>query len=270
MNRFNALLRLDLRRLVHDPMLLLVVLGPLLLIAALRWGWPPLSDWLALRSGLELAAYTDLLAALTMLVVPQLAGIASGLLVLDERDAGLLAIYAVTPLRSSGYWGYRLLLPSAIALGMSGLFLVGSNLFAPDLRLGAVLVLLAAQAPIYAMALVALSANKVEGLALSKLVSLTVLAAPIAYWVPMPWQLLAAPLPGYWPAMLVLDHAPAGSTVIGSMATGSAATGSTTIGSMATGSAATARTALWLLCAVAIHGGHLWFWLRRCKRKLEL
>ena len=115
---------------------------------------------------------------------------------LDERDERLIDYYAVTPLRKQGYYMYRLFLPVLITLLVSLLY---------QAEHWPVLILLAVEAPIYALFLVAFAANKVEGLALSKLVGLLLIGAICAYFVPERWQWLAAPLPTYWPSRLYVS-----------------------------------------------------------------
>lgn len=97
MFKYRTMLRQDLQNAVKDPMLLLITLGPLLLTLIIRYGFPPLSDWIASLSSFHLLSYSDFITVVLMLLVPQLAGIAAGLLILDERDERLIGIYAVTP-----------------------------------------------------------------------------------------------------------------------------------------------------------------------------
>ncbi|ASA21502.1 hypothetical protein [Paenibacillus donghaensis] len=205
MYKYRTMLRQDLQNAVKDPMLLLITLGPLMLTLIVRYGFPPLSEWLASVSSFHLLAYSDFITVFLMLLVPQLAGIAAGLLILDERDERLIGIYAVTPLMRNGYLAYRLILPTLISLVMSVLFLVFSGVSQPQQENIAVLLLLVLETPVLAMLLATFAANKVEGLALSKIIGLTLLGAVFAYFVPEPWQLLAGVFPTYWPAKLYLE-----------------------------------------------------------------
>lgn len=195
MYKYRTMLRQDLQNAIKDPMLLLITLGPLMLTLVVRYGFPPLSDWLV----------SDFITVFMMLLVPQLAGIAAGLLILDERDERLIEIYAVTPLMRNGYLAYRLILPTLISLVMSVLFLGFSGVSQPQQVNIAVLLLLVLETPLLAMLLATFAANKVEGLALSKIIGLTLLGAVFAYFVPEPWQLLAGVFPTYWPAKLYLE-----------------------------------------------------------------
>lgn len=205
MHKYRALLRHDMHNAWRDPMILLIVLGPLLLILAIRYGLPPFSAWLASFSSIDLLSYSSLISAFLMLLIPQLIGIGAGLMMLDERDERLIDCYAVTPLRKKGYIAYRLTLPVVIACVMSALFLLASGVTRQQPENGAVLLLLVLEAPLISLFLVTLAANKVEGLALSKMIGLLLLGAVSAYFVPLPWQYLAGILPTYWPSKLYLD-----------------------------------------------------------------
>ena len=72
-------------------------------------------------------------------------------------------------------------------------------------------VLGAGTAPTLALALVGFADNKVSGIALAKLASALSNLALVAWFIPMPWQLLAGALPSYWP-MKVVWQASAGAS----------------------------------------------------------
>ncbi|WP_342478116.1 hypothetical protein NYE24_04105 [Paenibacillus sp. FSL H7-0350] len=199
------MLRQDSRNAIKDPMLLLITLGPLLLTLVVRYGLRPLAEWIAFLSSFDLLSYSSFITVFLMLLVPQLAGIAAGLLILDERDEHLIGIYAVTPLMKSGYLAYRLILPTSISIIMTAVFLLFSGVSRYEPANIAVLLLLLLETPILAMFLATFAANKVEGLALSKIIGLTLLGAVFAYFVPAPWQLIAGVFPTYWPAKLYLE-----------------------------------------------------------------
>ena len=59
-------------------------------------------------------------------------------------------------------------------------------------------------APLYALAMAALAQNKVQGMAISKGLGLTLLPPAIAFFVTADWQLLLGLAPTYWPVKLFL------------------------------------------------------------------
>ncbi|MFS0727438.1 hypothetical protein [Paenibacillus sp. 1P07SE] len=211
MRRYSILMRRDLRDAVRDPMLLLILMGPLLLTALMRWGWPPASSWITSRTGIDVLAYTEECFIFLITLIPLLVSVAAGLMMLDERDERMIDYYMVTPLRKHGYLIYRLTLPVIIACAMTWQFAAFSGLTGLSGEQVIPIVLLALEAPLFALALVTFAADKVEGLALSKLITLTLLGPVVASFSPSTWQWLAWPLPTYWPARLYLDLTEAGS-----------------------------------------------------------
>lgn len=204
MNIYRALLLKDLRHAARDPVLLALVIGPLALLLLARFGFPVAANWLSAHMSFSLHEYRHFTAALFATTIPMLAGMMTGLMMLDERDEHVVAYYAVTPLRRGGYLRYRLLLPSLLSFILLALFLWLSDLAGWRIDSVLALLLLALEAPGFALFLAACSANKVEGLALSKLGGLFIAGPLVAEFAPGGWQLLAAPLPTYWPARLLL------------------------------------------------------------------
>lgn len=212
-SKYAALLLNDLRQGWRDPMLLAGIIGPLALVAIVRYLYPPISEWVALQLHFRLEPYDGFAASLLASVIPMLLGMMSGLLMLDERDANLIAYYAVTPLGRGGYLAYRLALPCLACIACLGLFVGASGLFGDadglsipvlhPLHLGAVL-LLALEAPLFALLLASFASNKVEGLALSKLGGLLIAGPIAAFFAPGAWGLLGAWIPSYWPAAMWL------------------------------------------------------------------
>jgi len=218
MNKYGALIRHDLRQAARDPLILFILLGPLILMAGVRAAVHPLSNWLAFTFSFDPLAYADLAAVFLMLLVPQLIGTMTGFILLEERDEQLIGLYAVTPLRKQGYAMYRIALPMGLGFVMAIVFLLTSGIAPMQGENVAAAVLLALEAPLYALFLAAFAANKVEGLALSKIVVLTLTGAIAPYFVPEPWQFIAAFLPTYWPSKLLLEGSAIGDDPLRAMA----------------------------------------------------
>jgi fluoroquinolone transport system permease protein len=113
----------DRRTLLSDGMLLLLVLGIPLLALLVRVGTGPGLDWLEGRTGTDLTAHLPLLWALVLVVhAPLMAGAMTGLLFLEDRDAGLLPALATTRAGLRTLVGYRL----GVAAGMTVVAIVVS------------------------------------------------------------------------------------------------------------------------------------------------
>ena len=104
----RALGPIDLRKFRRDSLLVWSLVYPLLMAALLRWFSPRLEAWLARDYAFELGPYLPLIGMLVLLATPVMTGVVVGFLMLDERDEGVLAALAVTPLRVEQYLAWRI------------------------------------------------------------------------------------------------------------------------------------------------------------------
>ncbi|MGF7048931.1 fluoroquinolone transport system permease protein [Paenibacillus sp. DS2015] len=200
MAKYRMLLINDLRHILKDPMLMASLLGPMAIIAFARVLFPMISEWVEQRYTFTLSTYTDFAVIFLLTIVPLLPGTMAGLLMLDERDENIIAYYAITPLARKGYLCYRLFLPSVLSILFIVLFFLLSGIAKVQVESGYALILLALEAPCIALLLASFAANKVEGLALSKVNGLLIAGPIIVAFVPEPWQVLGMWVPTFWPA----------------------------------------------------------------------
>lgn len=195
---------IDARSVARDPLLKWVVLYPFLAALALRFGVPPLTAWLRAGAGFDLEPYFPLLASSLIGLAPGIVGTVVGFLLIDERDERTLTALLVTPLPLSTYMLYRLAAPTLLGFAVT-LAAYPLAALAP-LPLGSLVTAAALggfTAPLTALFLAGLAANKVSGFALMKVLS-TINLLPVAAWfVDLPAQLLAGVVPGYWPMKMV-------------------------------------------------------------------
>lgn len=207
MRRFLPLILADVRNIRRDPMLIMALAGPILLALFFRFIPPIVAEWLMQHFSFDLKAYYDLIWIFILQLVPLMLGMVSGYLMLEERDENLISLFAITPLRKSGYLFVRLFTPvllTALFTGFVACFtgLVEINVI--QFLLG--FLLIAMEAPMMALFLVAFAANKVEGLALSKGAGVVVSAPLMAYLIHWPWQAIAGVFPTYWMAKVFLSE----------------------------------------------------------------
>lgn len=206
----GGLARVDLRGLLRDPMLVALLLGPVLLALALRWGYPPASGFLSDRYGLDTAPFAPvLLAALVVLHVPMMIGAIAALRTVEDADDGTQLLYRVSPLGLPRYLAYRLAAASIAAAGglaaavpLSGLAADVPAERAPALV--AAVALAALQAPLFVVAATAFAPSKIETLVLVKLAGAVFTLTPIAvWWLPGRAVWALAPLPLFWPTAVL-------------------------------------------------------------------
>jgi fluoroquinolone transport system permease protein len=209
----RALTPIDRRSITRDPLLRWILLLPLLLALGLRWVGPRLIGQLGEAIGFPLAPhYLPLVGFAMLAMVPMLVGTVVGFLLLDQRDDETLSALRVTPMPIGVYLAYRLAAPMLVStlVSIALVPLAGLNVAATGLVLGAAAA--APLAPIYALALAGLAANKVQGFAMMKALNVLVVPPIAAYFLPA-WEWAFYWAPTYWPAAVfwaVLDGSGAG------------------------------------------------------------
>lgn len=199
-----ALGRNDLRGVFREPLLIMVFTSPLLYVLMVALPVPPLTTHLAETYGFDLVPYYPLiLSSLPVLGTMLLLGCVGGLLMLEEKDTGMLHALRVTPLPLSGFAAYRCATLIAVATG----YVVLACLFTGMVPLSLVPALLAigvltgVLAVFIALTMAALANNKVEGLALIRAVGFATAVLPLLpFFIDPPWEFAFGLVPSYWPS----------------------------------------------------------------------
>lgn len=192
---------LDAKNVTRDSLLRWILLLPVPLALAVRWIFPPAVERLVDTLGFDLGPhYVPLMGVALLLLCPSLAGMVVGFLLLDQRDDRTLTALEVTPLPLPGYLAHRLAAPVAVSFALTLGMLLLAGLAPADLALVTVAACAAAVAPLFALALAGLAANKVEGLVLVKASNVFSVAPAIAYFLPAEWQWPFGLAPTFWPA----------------------------------------------------------------------
>jgi fluoroquinolone transport system permease protein len=200
----------DWKNISRDPLLIFSMVGSLLLALLVRFGVPELHAFLSQHISFSLNEHFLIIIGLVLLMAPLMIGILYGFILLDERDEGLLLYYSITPLTKSGYLYGRLLFPIGITFLLAysiiliqGIVAVRFASFIP------VAFLFALQTPIITMIMATLASNKVEGLALTKVINLCILVPLIDYILASPLlNVVAMFFPVYWPVAMLLENQP--------------------------------------------------------------
>ncbi len=204
MKQTLKLFNIGLRQTVGDGMLLMLLPAPLLLGALVRWGVPLVNMLAEKHFGFSLVHWYLLIDGFMIALIPAMLSIISAFLLLDERDEGTGAYYQITPVQGYSYLLARLGLPMAWAFlytiiagavfGVSGADF-GRILFTGLIGTGAGVAV--------ALMIVALADNRVEGLAISKLMGISLLGIFAVWFIPAPYYYLAAFLPSFWVGVIM-------------------------------------------------------------------
>jgi len=195
-----ASFKMFVRQIYSDSMLAVATAAPLLAGAAFRFGFPAAERLLAVRFGGPVLSPWYLLIDLFLAVLaPYMLCFASAMVILEERDCGIAAYLAVTPVGRAGYFASRLAFPAAIAgaasfavlsvFGLSGMGIASRAL--ASLRSAVV-------ALTVSLLVVAASRNRIEGIAVAKLCGLVLLGVAVPFIADSPRRFAAAFLPTFW------------------------------------------------------------------------
>ncbi len=95
----QTLAPIDAKNIRRDDLLRWIIVAPVAMALAIRWLIPLLLGRLAEILRIDLMAYYDSFSSfMLILLVPYLAGMVIGFLLLDQRDDGTLVALQVTPL----------------------------------------------------------------------------------------------------------------------------------------------------------------------------
>lgn len=141
--------------------------APWLAGAALGLGLPLLAPVVLSAFAYDITPLYALADMLMLMLTPMMAGMLAGFLMLDERDERVGEYYGVTPIGGAGYLFSRLALPVLWSVAV-------------------------------ALLLLAFAGNKVEGLAVSKMMGLILLPVVVPFLTSSPWGMAAGLFPAYW------------------------------------------------------------------------
>ena len=203
-------LKYDLRLLKGDPMLKLIMVVPFILWAIMQFAIPMVIEAVYEKWQLDLSPYYRQAGTFFLMLIPMMTGMVYGFILLDERDEGIIAAIAVTPLGKKGYLGLRLGIPVAVSFVLIVLYLY---LLGITGELGPLQVLIlsgitASQCLLLLLFLGAFASNKVMGMAISKGFGLLLLAPVLDYILPAPWNSTGAYSPLFWASRALLADSP--------------------------------------------------------------
>lgn len=199
LKKLSSLLSADLRLVSRDPMLYVMFAAPFLTVLVLRFAVPVATELLLEHLQFDLGEHISFVAAFLAFIQAMLAGMVFGFIVLDERDEGVVAAIAVTPISRSGYIAYRLAVAGAFGLLFFLVVILSSRMMSVHLiRICLASLLAAVNSSFYLLFLSSAAGNKVEGLAVAKLGGLVFMAPVAGYLLPGLWQIPLAFVPTYW------------------------------------------------------------------------
>lgn len=109
-------LKNDLKQIMRDPIMALLMFGPLFLIIALKLMVLYLIPFIQTRIGFDVSPYLNYVFIFVVMMCGAILGIVTGLMMIDERDGKIAELMSVTPLGREGYLVNRLLLAATLSV----------------------------------------------------------------------------------------------------------------------------------------------------------
>jgi len=199
--------RLDLKLVGRDRFLLAMFGLIVYLTLILRYGLPWLDAYLTSHGILPNAGFPYTVADLYPLIIGfavlfqgrLIAGTITGFMLIDEKDERTLNAILVTPVPFTHYVLYRVGVPSVLAVVLvMGMMLTINLALVP---MGQLLLLAFGAAftgPLATLFYGIYAANKIQGFAMSKFVSVFGWIILAAWFVDVPWQWLFGLFPPFW------------------------------------------------------------------------
>ena len=195
MVKLMRLMALDFRMILREQMLWFMFwVAPALQFAAVYLVLPILERYFPVLSEYRLLV----LLLMTLQVVSSIGGVIAYML-LDEKDEEALTAIRTMPIGVNAFLFYRLFLGTSAAFVFAVLMLAVTNIAHLNLvqvLLGALL--FAGTAPLVTLTLASFAQNKVEGLAVYKVVSLALLLPAASFFLGSAFKYLLGVVPVYW------------------------------------------------------------------------
>ena len=199
-----TLFKNDLKQIVRDPIMTLLLFAPLLLIVVFKLLELFLVPYLAAKAGFDITPFFPYVLSFVLLMSSGMLGIVTGFMMLDERDGNISQLLEITPLGRSGYLVNRLAFASFLSIiyGFSAIAVFKT----PDLSFFSIVLLSLLSAfytAIIGLLIFSGAEDKVKGLTFAKGLNTLVLFAFTDLFA-LPWlTFLSWFFPPYWITMLI-------------------------------------------------------------------
>ena len=109
-------LKNDLKQIMRDPIMAILMVAPLLLISVIKLIVSLLTPFILTRFGFDFSPYLDYLFVFVVMMCGSILGIVTGFMMIDERDGKIAELMSVTPLGRGGYLFNRLLFAATLSI----------------------------------------------------------------------------------------------------------------------------------------------------------
>ncbi len=196
----KELIRADFKNIFRDPTLIGASVAPFLILLVVLFGVPFVTDFIFQRWEFDLTPYHYIIQVFFVLISALVYSIISAFIILDERDESILSFIKITPMGIDGYLKYRIgfaLISTAFAsILIAGTLCIRGYFSLFDTLLLCTMVPL--ESIILTMLVVTYAANKVEGLAIAKMLGLIPFAVLAPFFISSGFRYFLFFLPPFW------------------------------------------------------------------------
>nr|WP_302599214.1 hypothetical protein [uncultured Cellulosilyticum sp.] len=167
----KVLLKNDLKYMKKDPMMIVTLLLPFILIGVYKGIVRGLPIVFGEGIGTYINLYMKLLQYVMITMGSSMPGVVMSLRILDDKDEHMLAFYAVSPLKLSGYFLYRSIGSAVLSMGAAIIACLGIMGNIPGIYVLYVTIL----GLLLTLAIGGLAKNKLQGMVCMKLTGVVVI-----------------------------------------------------------------------------------------------
>lgn len=206
MNQTIKLFQIGLRQIMRDGMLFALIPAPVMIGLLFKLAIPFVNKAIEEKLSFSLLPWYGLVDGFLICLTPMLTAMITAFLLLEERDEGISAFYQVTPTAGYSYMVARIGFPMVWAILITNIIVLTCGISGLSVITVLCCSLISTLMGIaLAMMVVTMAANRVEGLAISKLMGISMLGL-IAIWaIPAPYDYLTAFLPSFWIGKIIME-----------------------------------------------------------------
>lgn len=209
MKGYISTFKFGFKQILKDYMMILIIIAPFLCGMFFRFLIPVIDELISNQFGIGriIFPYYQILDITLVFITPYIICIILTFLILEEKDENISSYIFITPVGYSGYIYARLIIPSFFAVLLSFIVLMLFKLTNMGILLSLVLVVLSTLYALCSTLIVVSNAkNKVEGLALIKLTSITFLGVLVPYFIKGNMQYIFSFLPSFWLSKVAMEY----------------------------------------------------------------
>lgn len=194
MNKYIAIFSNDMKNTRRDPTLLVMLWLPLLMLALLRYGLPPLIELVP-----EIKEYEGIMVVFFAVLSAMFPSYIISFMLLDEKDQNVLTTIRIMPLTPIGFFSMRMLYMFLFGLINAFVILKFNGVMEISIFKCFLISLdCAVCSPIFVFLTISFAKNKIEGVTIMKVLNVLLILPLVGFFVDHPATYILGIIPFYW------------------------------------------------------------------------